>query len=113
VFQLSSFGCIVSFIIFVGYLCLAVVLHGVGVYMPPFQVLNFSDPIFTMLGFLTGGLICLLSGTLTLLTLFLETKGTNSGFVILLSLIAFGFGAATLRITAGPLQDHLASVVSM
>ena len=90
VFQLSSVGSAVSVVSFVGYLCIGGALHVVGVFMPPFQVLSFSDPVFTMLSFLTDGLICLLSGSLTLLTLLLGSKDANSEFVILLSLIGFG-----------------------
>ncbi|WP_433634788.1 hypothetical protein [Halomicrococcus sp. NG-SE-24] len=86
------------------------VLNATGVYMPPFPVMSFSDPVFTSLSFLIGGLICLLSGSLTVLTLLTSVKDANSEFVLLMSLIAFGFGAATVRITAGPVLTWLAGL---
>ncbi|RBI58773.1 hypothetical protein DMJ13_25755 [halophilic archaeon] len=72
--------------------------------------MSFTDPIFTILSFLVGGLICLLSGSLTLLTLLVNPEGANAEFVILISLIAFGFGAATVQITVGPVQNCLNAI---
>lgn len=113
VFRLSSVGSAATVIGFVSYLCIGVALHVAGVYVPPFPVLSFSDPVFTILCFLTGGFICLLSGSLTLLTLLGGVKDANDEFVVLMSLIAFGFGAATARVTASPIQNYLAAIGSM
>ncbi|SDN15985.1 hypothetical protein SAMN04487949_3537 [Halogranum gelatinilyticum] len=63
-----------------------------------------------ILSFLIGALICLLSGSLTLLTLLASVKDANAEFVLLMSLIAFGFGAATIRVTAAPLLAWLAAL---
>lgn len=78
--------------------------------MSPYQVLSLSDPVFTSLSFLVGGFICLLSGSLTFLTLLASVKDANAEFVLLMSLIAFGFGAATVRVTAGPVLTWLAGL---
>ena len=112
-FRLSSVGIAVSVLGFVGYLCIGVTLHVAGVYAPPFPVLSFADPVFTILDFLTGGLLCLLSGSYMLLTLLGGMKDTNSEFVVLMIFIAFGFGAVPLWITAGPIQNHLIGIVLM
>lgn len=109
-FRLSSVGSAATAIGFVGYLCIGVALNLVGVYTPPFPVMSFSDPVFTILSFLTGGLICLLSGSLTFLTLLGSVKDANAEFVVLMSLIAFGFGAATVRVMAGPVLTWLATI---
>ena len=37
-------------------------------------------------------------------------KDANAEFVLLLGLIAFGFGAATVRVTAGPVLTWLAAL---
>ncbi|QLH82072.1 hypothetical protein [Halosimplex pelagicum] len=72
--------------------------------------MGFSDPVFISLSFLIGGLICLLSGSFTFLTLLASVKDANAEFVLLLSLIAFGFGAATVRVTAEPVLTWLAGL---
>ncbi len=108
VFRLSLVGSAVTVIGFVGYLCIGIALHVAGVYTPSFPLLSFSDPVFTIQGFLIGGFICLLSGSLTLLILLASVKDANAKFVLFMSLIAFGFGAATVRVTAGPVLSWLA-----
>ncbi|WP_228546370.1 hypothetical protein [Halegenticoccus tardaugens] len=95
---------------FVGYLSIGIALHVTGVYTPPSPVMSFSNPVFTSLSFLVGGLICLLSGSLTFLTLLASVKYANAEFVVLMSLIAFGFGAATVRVTAGAVLTWLAGL---
>ncbi|SEO99560.1 hypothetical protein SAMN04487948_11014 [Halogranum amylolyticum] len=110
VFRLSSAGSAVTIISFVGYLCIGSALHIARVYTPSFPLMSFSDPVFTILCFLTGGLICLLSGSLTCLTLLVSVKDANAEFVLLTSLIAFGFGAATVRITVNPILAWLAAL---
>lgn len=110
IFRLSSIGSAVTVVGFVGYLCLGIAFHVTGIYTPPFSQLSFSDPVFMILSFLIGALICLLSGSLTLLTLLASVKDANAEFVLLMSLIAFGFGAATIRVTAAPLLAWLAAL---
>lgn len=109
-FRLSSFGSAVAITGFVGYLFIGGSLYVAGIYAPPFPVMSFSDPVFAILGFLVGGLTCILSGSLTLLTLLVSTEDANAEFVILMSLIAFGFGAAIVRMTIGPVQESLSTI---
>ena len=109
-FRLSSFGSAVATAGFVGYLFIGGSLHVAGIYAPPFPVMSFSDPVYTILGFLVGALFCVLSGSLTLLTLLVSVEDANAEFVILMSLIAFGFGAAIVRITIGPVQECLSTI---
>lgn len=113
VFRLSSVGSVSTAIGFVGYLFIGVTRYVAGVYAPSFPVTSFSNPVFPIPGFLTGGLICLLSGSLTLLTLLGNVKDATAEFVVLMSLIAFGFDAATTRVTAGPVQNYLAAIGPM
>ena len=110
VFRLASVGSAVTVAGFVGYLSIGIALNVTGVYTPPFSVMSSSDPVFTSLSFLVGGLICLLSGSLTFLTLLASVKDANAEFVLLMSLIAFGFGAATVRVTVGPVLTWLAEL---
>lgn len=109
-FRLGVVGSVVSVAGFIGYLCIGSVLHVSGIYTPPFALLSFSDPVFMILGFLTGGLICLVSGSLTVLTHFASLKGANTEYVLLMGPIAFGFGAATVRVTVGPILTWLAGL---
>ena len=109
-FRLASVGSAVTVAGFIGYLGIGIALHVAGVYTPPFPVMSFSDPVFTSLGFLVGGLVCLLSGSLTFLTLLAIVKDATAEFVLLMSLIAFGFGAATVRVTAGAVLTWLAGL---
>ena len=102
VLRLSWAGSAATLVSFVAYLCIGLSLHLAGIYTPPFALLSFSDPVFVILGFLIGGFICLFSGSLTLLTLLASVKDAKAYFVLLMSLIAFGFGAATVRVTADP-----------
>ncbi len=113
VFRLSSVGSAVTVVGFAGYLCIGIVLRVVGIYTPPFPLLSFSDPVFMILSFVIGGFICLLSGSLTLLTLLTSVKDANAEFVLLMSLIAFGFGAATIRVTADPVLSWLVALGSV
>jgi len=110
VFRLASVGSAVTGAGFIGYLSVGIALHITGVYTPPFPVMSFSDPVFVSLSFLIGVLICLLSGSFTVLTHLASVKDANTEFVILMSLIAFGFGAATVRVTAGPVLTLLATI---
>ncbi|RBI59541.1 hypothetical protein DMJ13_22555 [halophilic archaeon] len=75
--------------------------------------MSFSDPIFTIVSFLTGCFICGASGSFTLLTLIIGANDANAEFVILMSLIAFGFGAATMRVTFGPVQEILLNMTAL
>lgn len=75
--------------------------------------MSFDDPFFTILGFLTGAFVCLSSGLLVLLTLLLEPRDGRADFVVLLSLIAFGCGAAAMRVTADSAQSCLAQLVGL
>ncbi len=113
VFRLSTVGSAVTVVGFVGYLCIGIVLHIAGIYMPPFPFLSFSDPVFMILSFGIGGFICLLSGSLISLTLLTSVKDANAEFVLLMSLIAFGFGVATVRFTAGPVLSWLVALGSV
>jgi hypothetical protein len=97
---------------FVGYLNIGSALYVTDIYKLPFPMMSFSDPVFTSLRFLIGGPICLLSGSLTFLTHLASVKDANAEFVLLMSLIAFGFGAATVRVTAGPALTWLAAIGS-
>lgn len=74
--------------------------------------MSLSDPVFTSLSFLVGGLIFPLSGSLAFLTLLASVKDANAEFALLTSLIASGFGAATVRVTAGPVLTWLAGLGS-
>jgi len=55
--------------------------------------MGFTDPFFIVLSFLTGLLICAMSGILTVLTILLSPNDSKADFIITMSLIAFGFGA--------------------
>jgi hypothetical protein len=79
VFRLALVGNVVTVVGFIGYLSIGTALNVTGVYTPPFSVMSFSDPVFIGLGFLVGLLICLLSGSLTCLTLLaIEKEPTPS-----------------------------------
>ncbi|OYR62904.1 hypothetical protein DJ83_04155 [Halorubrum ezzemoulense] len=75
--------------------------------------MSFGDPVFTILGSLTGIVICVMSGSLAIATRLLVQKDARANFVMLMSLIAFGFGAATLRVTAGPALTCLAELLGL
>ncbi|RDZ35667.1 hypothetical protein C5B89_18250 [Haloferax sp. Atlit-47N] len=73
--------------------------------------MGFTDPIFTILIFLTGLFICAMSGTLAVLTFLLSPNDSKANFVVMVSLISFGFGAATMRITFGAAQIWFSETV--
>ena len=75
--------------------------------------MGFTDPFFTSLSFLTGFFICAMSGTLAVLTFLLSPNDSEANFVVTMSLIAFGFGAATMRVTFESVQACLAEIVSV
>ncbi len=110
VFRLSSLGTVAVVVWLFGYLFIGFTLNVVGIYEPEFAVMGFTDPFFIISSFLAGAFICLMSGSLTLLTLLVDVKDANAEIVILLSLIGFGFGAATMRVTFGPVQACLAGL---
>lgn len=112
-FRLSSIGGVVVVSGFISYLVLGGVFHWLGFYNPEFPILSFSDPVFTILGLLTGIIFCVMPGSLTIATHFLVQKDARANFVMLMSLIAFGFGAATLRVTAGPALTCLAELLGL
>jgi len=112
-FRLSSLGGLVVVSGFLGYLVLGALCHWVGFYDPGFSVMSFEDPVFTLLGTSVGIVICLISGSLAVSTRLLEPGNERASFVVLLSLIAFGFGAATLRLTAGPARACLVELLRL
>lgn len=109
-YHLSTLGTAVVCIWLFGYLLVGFTLHIAGIYAPEFAVMSFTDPIFITSSFIAGAFICGMAGSLTLLTLLMDVRDANAEFVILLSLIAFGFGAATMRVTFGPVQTYLAGL---
>lgn len=112
-FRLSSIGSGGIGTGFLGYLVLGAVCHWLGFYDPGFSVMSFDDRAFTILGVMTGAIICLTSGSMAVSTQFLEPRDDKARFVTLLRLIAFGFGAATLRVTVGPAQACLAELLGL
>ena len=111
-YQLVSPGTILITICFVGYIVIGFSLSFVGIYEPAYSVMGFTDPFFTSLSFLTGFFICAMSGTLAVLTFLLSPNDSEANFVVTMSLIAFGFGAATMRVTFKAVQACLAEIVS-
>ncbi|EMA07914.1 hypothetical protein C5B91_20855 [Haloferax sp. Atlit-10N] len=75
--------------------------------------MGFTDPFFTGLIFLTGLFICAISGMLALLTFLLSPNDSKANFVVMVSLISFGFGAATMRITFGAVQTWFSEAASI
>jgi hypothetical protein len=112
-YQLVTPGAILSTICFLGYVVIGFSLSFVGVYEPTYSVMGFTDPFFTILSFLTGFFICAMSGTLTVLTVLLSPNDSKANFVVTMSLISFGFGAATMRVTFKTAQVYLAEIVSI
>lgn len=82
-YQLSSLGSVATITVFVGYVLVGFTLHVAGIYDPTFQVVSLSDLFFTTSSFLSGAFICAMSGTLTLLTVLVDTRDANAEFVIL------------------------------
>jgi hypothetical protein len=109
-FRLAVLGGKATAIGLVGYLAFGFLLHISGIYDPMFHVMTLSDPVFVTLTFLVGGFICILSGSLTLLTLLVSVHDANADFVILMSLIALGFGSAAVRMTVGPVHECLSAI---
>jgi hypothetical protein len=83
-FRQATIGCVGIVTGFIGYLLIGSGLHLIGLYDPGFQIMSFDDPVFTLLGFLTGAFVCLSSGLLVLLTLLLEPRDGRAEFVVLL-----------------------------
>jgi hypothetical protein len=108
--RIATLGSTIICLSFGGYLLIGYSLHLIGVYTPTFAVLSLSDPFFILLGCCTGVVICTMSGSLLVLTLLAGVKDANAEFVILMSLIGFGFGAATVRVTIGAITAYLALV---
>ena len=108
--RIAALGSVIICLSFVGYLLVGYGLHLIGVYTPTFTVLSLSDPFFILLGCCTGVVICMMSGSLLLLTLLTSVKDANAEFVILMSLIGFGFGAATVRVTISAITAYLAMI---
>ncbi|TKX73380.1 hypothetical protein EXE46_14590 [Halorubrum sp. GN11_10-6_MGM] len=73
--------------------------------------MGFTDPIFISLSFLTGLFICAMSGSLAVLTFLLTPDDSRASFVVTMSLIAFGSGAATIRATFEPVQACLTEII--
>ncbi|PAU80276.1 hypothetical protein CK500_15535 [Halorubrum salipaludis] len=74
--------------------------------------MGFTDPFFTSLSFLTGLFISTMSGTLVALTLLLSPNDSKADLVVVVSFIALGFGAATMRVTFGAVQAYFTEIVS-
>jgi len=74
--------------------------------------MGFTDPFFIVLSFLTGLLICAMSGILTVLTILLSPNDSKADFIITMSLIAFGFGGATMRATFEAVQACLVEIIT-
>jgi len=91
-YQLVTPGAILSTVCFLGYVVIGFILSFVGLYEPAYSVMGFTDPFFIVLSFLTGLLICAMSGILTVLTILLSPNDSKADFIITMSLIAFGFG---------------------
>ena len=111
-YQLVSPGALLVTICFIGYVVIGFSLSFVGIYEPAYSVMGFTDPFFTILSFLTGLFISTMSGTLAVLTLLLSPNDSKANFVVMVSFIALGFGAATMRVTFGAVQACLAEIVS-
>lgn len=112
-FRLSAIGSVGIVTGFIGYLILGAVSHWLGFYEPGFKVLSIEDPVFTIFGAITGAIICLTSGSLAVSTHLLEPRDEKASFVILMSLIAFGFGAATIRVTSSPALTYLTKLLEL
>jgi len=87
-------------------------LSFVGLYEPAYSVMGFTDPFFIVLSFLTGLPICAMSGILTVLTILLSPNDSKADFIITMSLIAFGFGGATMRATFEAVQACLVEIIT-
>lgn len=111
-YQLASPGAFLVTICFVGYVVIGFSLSVVGIYDPAYSVMDFTDPFFTGLSFLAGFFISTMAGTLAVLTLLLSPNDSKANFDVIMSFIALGFGAATMRVTFGAVQVYLADIVS-
>jgi len=111
-YQLVSPGTIFITTCFIGYVVIGFSLSFVGIYEPTYSVMGFTDPFFTSLSFLTGLFISTMSGTLAALTLLLSPNDSKADFVVVVSFITLGFGAATMRVTFGAVQACLVEIVS-
>ncbi|MFD1527778.1 hypothetical protein [Halolamina salina] len=71
----------------------------VGLWSPSFEFLSLSDDVyFAWLGFLSGTVICIGTGSLIGLAFLTEGEGRiHNEISILASFIGFGFGAGLLR----------------
>ena len=104
-------GAILITICFLGYVVIGFSLFVAGIYQPTYSVMGFTDPIFISLSFLTGLFICAMSGSLAVLTFLLTPDDSRASFVVTMSLIAFGSGAATIRTTFEPVQACLTEII--
>ncbi len=111
-YQLVSPGTILITTCFIGYVVIGFSLSFIGIYEPTYSVMGFTDPFFTTLSFLTGLFISTMSGTLAALTLLLSPNDSKADLVVVVSFIALGFGAATMRVTFGAVQAYLTEIVS-
>ena len=84
---------------FGGYLALGYGAVTAGIFTPAYQFASFTDPIFTVTALAVGLLLSVSTGTLTLLTLLTGTDDANAEFVILMSMVGFGFSIGLVRIT--------------
>ena len=98
----SAYGAGIATIGFAGYLALGYAVSAFSVFTPAYPFASFEDPVFLTIALVLGVLLAISTGTLTLLTLLTGTDDSNAEFVILVSMIGFGFSTALLRVTFKP-----------
>lgn len=99
VFRFATPAMYLTGALFVGYLVFGYILISVGGWSPPFTFLAVrSDPYFTVLSTLTGFIVCLVTGSLIILS-FINEENTAQSISTLLAFIGFGFGAGAIRMT--------------
>jgi len=89
-------GCLFFVYLIGGYIAVSF-----GVWTPPYEFLSLSEDIyFAWLGFLSGTVVCVGTGSLIGLAFLTEGEGgIHNEISILFSFIGFGFGAGLIRIT--------------
>lgn len=93
-------GFLVSFILFVGYLCIGGILIAVGSPAAPTSLLSLQSDSGFYLSVTTVALfIVQATGSLLLYQFLTDVETERAQFVMLMSYIGLGFGAAALRFT--------------